>query len=116
MTNSQREQPITKNHVVDLWFWFGLIGVLIVAAASAVLIFLQPDGVPFCIDPTLCISCSRMALKQRLLETGTLNYAEVVVTDLRQEEAFNGKLESIKGTGTVIAPMQWTSPFPRPAQ
>lgn len=37
---------------------------------------------------------------------GTLNFAAVVMTELTQEEAYNGKLESIKGTGTTIPTAQ----------
>lgn len=85
-------------------FWFGLIGVVLVAALSAALVFLQPN-----------VALAALAALQSLqpngaqaasAATGDLNYAEVVVTDLRQEEAFNGQLGSVKGTGTVIAPVQ----------
>jgi HlyD family secretion protein len=38
--------------------------------------------------------------------TGEINFADVVMTDLTREEEFNGKLESIKGTGTVIPAAQ----------
>ena len=55
-----------------------------------------------------------MARQTASAATDPLNYAEVVITDLRQEEEFNGKLESIKGTGTVIAPVQIDLAFSTP--
>jgi multidrug efflux pump subunit AcrA (membrane-fusion protein) len=45
---------------------------------------------------------------------GVLNVADVTVTDLRQEEAFNGKLESIGGTGTLIPAAQTDLAFETP--
>jgi len=42
------------------------------------------------------------------------NTAEVIITDLVQEESFNGKLESVKGTGTLIPAIQTELAFGTP--
>ena len=47
-------------------------------------------------------------------EADTPNLAEVVITDLVQEENFNGKLESIGGTGTLIPASQMELSFASP--
>jgi len=43
-----------------------------------------------------------------------LNTAEVIITDLVQEESFNGKLESVKGIGTLIPAIQTELAFSTP--
>jgi multidrug efflux pump subunit AcrA (membrane-fusion protein) len=45
---------------------------------------------------------------------GTLNLADVVMTDLRQEEEFSGKLESIGGMGTLIPAVEIDLAFETP--
>lgn len=71
------------------WLWIGLFGVVIVAAVLAGTTFLQPNSTP-------TASAANMSL----------NSAEVVIADLTQEETYHGKLESIKGTGTLIPAAQ----------
>jgi HlyD family secretion protein len=71
------------------WIWIGLIGLVIIAAVLAALFFLRQNGAP-----------------AASAETDSQNFADVVITDLTQEETFNGKLESIKGLGTLIPASQ----------
>ena len=94
------------------WFWFGLVGVAIVAAASAALFFLQPNGVPAALATLRFLQLN--GAPTAAATTDTLNYAEVVIADLTQEKEFNGKLESIKGTGTLIPPVQIDLGFSTP--
>ena len=88
------------------WPWYGLTAVVIVAAVSATLFFLRPSGVLRFLQSN--------GVPTAAAATDTLNYAEVVIADLRQEEEFNGRLESIKGAGTVIAPVQVDLVFSTP--
>jgi len=71
------------------WIWLGLIGIVIVAAVLAAVV-LRPQNGTF----------------SEATETDPLSFADVVITDLVQEEAFNGTLDSIGGTGTVIPASQ----------
>jgi len=79
------------------WIWLSLIGLVIVAAVVAALVFLGQNGA-----------------SAEAAATDPLNFAEVVITDLTQEEIFNGKLESIGGTGTVIPTSQIELSFASP--
>lgn len=79
------------------WIRLSLVGLVIVAAVLAAVVFLQQNG-----------SSSEAA------EADPSNLAEVVITDLVQEETFNGKLESIGGTGTVIPASQIELSFASP--
>jgi multidrug efflux pump subunit AcrA (membrane-fusion protein) len=81
-------------------------------AESAALIYLQPNGVPAALVSLRFLQPN--GAQTASAETDTLNYAEVVIADLRQEKEFNGKLESVKGTGTVIAPVQIDLAFSTP--
>ena len=69
------------------WLWIVLTGVAIVAIVSVAVV--RPNNIPTA-DAT----------------ADPLNFADVVIADLTQEEEFNGKLESIKATGTVIPAAQ----------
>ena len=40
-----------------------------------------------------------------------LNFADVVITDLTQEEKYNGKLEAVRGAGTIIPAAQISLAF-----
>jgi multidrug efflux pump subunit AcrA (membrane-fusion protein) len=89
--------------------------VAIVAAVSAALVFLPPDGPSFLNDALAALHFLQPNGAQTAsVGDDPLNFAEVVIADLRQEEEFNGKLESIKGTGTVIAPVQIDLGFSTP--
>jgi len=79
------------------WLWFGLMGVVIVAAALIAVVLLRRNG-----------SSTEAA------ESDPVNFADVVITDLAQEETFNGKLESIKGVGAVIPAAQIDLSFGAP--
>jgi HlyD family secretion protein len=79
------------------WVWLSLVGLLIVAAVLAAVILLGQNG-----------SSAEAA------EVDLVNLAEVVITDLTQEETFNGKLESIGGTGTLIPASQIALSFTSP--
>ncbi len=79
------------------WIWTGLIGLVIVAAVLAAVVLRPQDG-----------SFSGAT------EADPPNLAEVVITDLTQEETFNGKLESIRGSGTLIPVSQIDLNFPYP--
>ena len=79
------------------WIWLALIGLLIVAAVLAVVVFLPQNG-----------------SLAKATETDPPNLAEVVITDLTQEETFNGKLESIKGSGTLVPASQIELSFATP--
>lgn len=61
------------------WIWFALVGIVIIAAVLAAVFFLRENG-----------SSTEAA------DAGPLNFAEVVITDLIQEETFNGTLGSIE--------------------
>jgi peptidoglycan hydrolase-like protein with peptidoglycan-binding domain len=60
------------------WIRFALVGVVLIAVVFAVVILLQGNGSP-----------------AESADADSLNFAEVVVTDLIQEETFNGILGSI---------------------
>ncbi len=79
------------------WIWLSLIGLVIVAAVLAAVVLLRPNDAP-----------------TANTATDPLNLAEVVITDLTQEETFNGKLESIKGSGTLIPTSQIELSFASP--
>jgi multidrug efflux pump subunit AcrA (membrane-fusion protein) len=88
------------------------MGVVIVAAVSAALVFLQPNAVPTALAALRFLQPN--GAPTAAAATDALNYAEVVIADLRQEEEFNGKLESIKGMGTLISPVQIDLGFSTP--
>ena len=77
------------------WIWISLIGVVIVAVVLVAVV--RPNNAP-----------------TAAATTDLLNFADVVVTDLTQEEEFNGKLESIKGAGTLIPAAQIDLAFDTP--
>lgn len=79
------------------WIWLGLIGLVIVAAVLAAVVLLPHNG-----------------SSAEATEADPLNLADVVITDLTQEETFNGKLESIKGSGTLIPASQIELSFASP--
>jgi len=79
------------------WIWLSLIGVVIVAAVLAAVVLLRPDDAPTAVAAT-----------------DRLNFADVVMTDLTQEENFDGKLESIGGTGALIPASQIDLSFATP--
>ena len=79
------------------WIWLGLIAVVIVAVVLNAVLPLRPNGTPTTASAT-----------------DPLNFADVVMTDLTQEENFNGKLESIGGTGTLIPASQMVLSFATP--
>jgi multidrug efflux pump subunit AcrA (membrane-fusion protein) len=79
------------------WFWLSLMGLVIVAAAAAAVVLLPRNG-----------SLAEAA------EADLLNWAEVVLTDLTQEENFNGKLESVGGTGVLVPAYQVGLSFATP--
>ena len=76
--------------------WLGLIGLLIVAAAVAAIVLPQSGSLA------------------EAAEADSLNWAEVVMTDLTQEENFNGKLESVGGTGVLVPAYQMELSFATP--
>jgi multidrug efflux pump subunit AcrA (membrane-fusion protein) len=80
------------------FLWIGLIIVLIIAVVLAGAAFLRPA------TSTTTISSANTSS----------NTAEVVITDLVQEETFKGRLESIKGTGTLIPAAQIDLAFGTP--
>jgi multidrug efflux pump subunit AcrA (membrane-fusion protein) len=80
------------------WLWFGLTGILVVVAAVGAWLVLR----------------SSSAQTASAAADDPLNYAEVVIADLRQEKEFNAKLESIKGAGTVVSPVQIELAFSTP--
>jgi peptidoglycan hydrolase-like protein with peptidoglycan-binding domain len=61
------------------WIWIALIGFVVIAAVFAAVVLLRENGSP-----------------TEAAETDTLNFAEVVITDLIQEETFDGTLGSIE--------------------
>jgi len=71
------------------WIWLILMSVVIVAVTLAAVGLPRFSGAP-----------------NTSAATSEINFADVVMTDLTREEEFNGKLESIKGTGTVIPAAQ----------
>ena len=79
------------------WIWLGLIAVVIVAVVLNAVLPLRPNGTPTTASAT-----------------DPLNFADVVMTDLTQEENFSGKLESIGGTGTLIPASQMVLSFATP--
>ncbi len=79
------------------WIWPSLVGFVIVATVLAAVVLLRQNGSP--VEAT---------------GADPLNFAEVVITDLTQEENFNGKLESIDGTGTLIPASQIELNFATP--
>jgi len=79
------------------WIWLSLIGLVIVAAVLAAVVLLPQNG-----------------SSAEATEADPLNFADVVITDLTQEETFNGKLESIKGSGTLIPTSQIELSFASP--
>jgi macrolide-specific efflux system membrane fusion protein len=76
------------------------VGVAVVAAVAAAVVLPWFNGAP-------TASAQDDA-------PGALNFADVVVADLRQEEEYNGKLESIKGTGTIMPAAQIDLAFTTP--
>jgi multidrug efflux pump subunit AcrA (membrane-fusion protein) len=95
-----------------LWLWLSLIGVVLVGAVFAALFFSQPNGVPTALAALRFLQPN--GAPAAAAATDTSNFAEVVITDLRQEEEFNGKLESIKGTGTLVPHVQIDLGFSTP--
>jgi len=83
------------------WFLISLTGAVLVAA-----ILPRIDGCP-----TWLVASVASAQDDAL---DVLDVADVMVTDLRQEEEFNGKLESIGGTGTLIPAAQIDLAFETP--
>ena len=77
------------------WIWISLTGFVIVAVVLVAVV--RPNNAP-----------------TAAATTDLLNFADVVVTDLTQEEEFNGKLESIKGAGTLIPAAQIDLAFDTP--
>jgi biotin carboxyl carrier protein len=71
------------------WLWLILIGVVIVAAVfvAALMAVVRTNNAP-----------------TAAAGTDPLNFADVVMADLTQEEEFNGKLESIKASGSTLIP------------
>ena len=61
------------------WIWFILVGVVIAAAVITAVVFLSGNG----------------SLTEDV-QANSLNFAEVVITDLIQEQSFNGVLGSIE--------------------
>jgi multidrug efflux pump subunit AcrA (membrane-fusion protein) len=97
------------------WIRIGLAGLVVIAALSAALVTLKPNGLPFLNGALAALRFTQPnGAPTAAAATDTWNYAEVVIADLRQEEEFNGKLESIKGTGTVIPPVQIDLGFSTP--
>ena len=58
------------------WIWLSLIVVVIVAAVLAAVVLLPPNNAP-----------------AASAATDPVNFADVVMADLTQEESFSGKLE-----------------------
>lgn len=100
MSESQASSTNNRRPRRRAWLWISLTGVVIIAAALTTVLPLRPSGAPIA-------SAQDDA-------PGALNVADVVVTDLRQEEAFNGKLESIGGTGALIPAAQIDLAFETP--
>jgi len=61
------------------WIRFALVGVILVAVVLAAVFYLQENGTP-----------------SEAAEADPMNFAEVVITDLIQEETFNGVIGSIQ--------------------
>ena len=98
------------------WLRFGLTVTVIIAAVSAALVFLRLNGTPFlngCVDRAE-FPAAEWRAKPAAAATDTLNYAEVRIADLSQEEEFNGRLGSIKGAGTILSPIQIELAFSTP--
>jgi multidrug efflux pump subunit AcrA (membrane-fusion protein) len=78
-----------------------MLGLVIVIAVLAALVldvpFLRSASLPFLNDPPTADAAYTAPVGD-----GELNFAEVVMTDLTQEEEYNGKLESIEGEGEII--------------
>lgn len=88
------------------WLLTSLTGVVLVAAVLAAVVLPGIDGCP-----TWLVASVASAQDDA---PGALNVADVVVTDLRQEEAFNGQLGSIGGTGALIPAAQIDLAFETP--
>ena len=80
-TQTEKNSPIADNTTPSKpkWIWFALVGVVLAAAVIAVVVLLPGNG-----------SLTEDA------EANPLNFAEVVITDLIQEETFDGTLGSIE--------------------
>lgn len=100
MSESGRSSTAKKNPRRRRWLWFSLLAIVILVAVAAALVLPRLDG-----EPTASAEDDA---------PGASNYADVVVTDLRQEEEFNGELESIKGTGTTVPAAQIALAFDTP--
>jgi len=61
------------------WIWIVLVGIFVIAVVFAAVVLLGENGSP-----------------SEAAETDPLNFAEVVITDLIQEETFDGTLGSIE--------------------
>ena len=61
------------------WIRFALVGVILVAVVLAAVFYLQENGT-----------------RSEAAEADPMNFAEVVITDLIQEETFNGVIGSIQ--------------------
>jgi multidrug efflux pump subunit AcrA (membrane-fusion protein) len=79
------------------WLWLSLMGVVIVAVVLAAVVLLRTNGA-----------------STAAAGTDPVNFADVVMADLTQEESFNGKLESVGGTGTLIPASQIDLSFATP--
>jgi HlyD family secretion protein len=79
------------------WIWLGLIGFVVVATVLAAVVLRPQNG-----------------SSAGATEADPPNLTEVVMTDLTQEETFNGKLESIKGSGTLVPASQIELSFASP--
>jgi multidrug efflux pump subunit AcrA (membrane-fusion protein) len=69
------------------WLWLSLMSVVIVAVALVAVVLLRTNGAS-------------------TADAGTdpVNFADVVINDLTQEEEFNGKLESVRASGSTLIP------------
>ena len=61
------------------WIWIALVGIVVIAVVFAAVVLLQGSGSPM-----------------ESADADPVNFAEVVITDLIQEETFNGVLGSIE--------------------
>ncbi|MBN2392839.1 MAG: HlyD family efflux transporter periplasmic adaptor subunit [Anaerolineae bacterium] len=85
--------------------WFGLLCLVIVIAVLAALVL----DVPFLRSTSLPLlngASTAGAADDAPFGNGGLNFADVVIADLTQEEEYNGRLESVRGTGTIIPAAQ----------
>jgi multidrug efflux pump subunit AcrA (membrane-fusion protein) len=86
----------TTNSQKRIWLWIGLVGVIIIAVLVGKRML--PLG----------------RAEAAVAADTSLNTAEVIITDLRQEETFNGRLESVTGVGTLVPAAQMDLSFGTP--